>query len=186
MNKLVAFDSSHLQSFRIFADLNVDRDDSSRLILVFTAQDVLSEVDLINEDINRFSHEMERKDELWRMTCFEMFLNPAGQKQYFEFNFSLEGAWNAYHFAGYRFPQPPQVTTDFEVEQLNWKHKQLEVVLKNKTKFRKFNVGLCAVIQNKKNQVSYFALKHEGGKPDFHSASGFTLQRGSDGFSIGS
>lgn len=112
------------------------------------------------------------------MTCFEMFLNPTGHKQYYEFNFSLEAAWNVYHFTGYRFPQPPTPTQDFEIESLSWKSKQLSVVLKNKSPFQKFDVGLTAVIKNKKNQITYFALKHESGKPDFHLAGGFTLQRG--------
>lgn len=178
VNKLLPFDASCLQSFEIFSDMVIDAKDASRLNVVFKINDEQSEVDLENRILMYEGASLERKDELWKMTCFEMFLNPVGQKQYYEFNFSLEGAWNCYHFAGYRFPQPPQANNEFEIEKILWKSKQLEVSIHNKTAFQKFNIGLTAVIKNKKNQTTYFALKHEGGKPDFHLASGFALQRG--------
>lgn len=172
------FDSRDLQSFEIFSDLTIDAKDSSRLLLNFKINDAASEVSLENRVLLFEGRSLQRKDELWKMTCFEMFLNPVDQKQYYEFNFSLEGAWNCYHFAGYRFPQPPQASNDFEIEKMLWKPNQFEVVLKNKSNFRQFNVGLTVVIKNKKNQTTYFALKHESAKPDFHLASGFALQRG--------
>ncbi len=178
MNKLVPFDSSSLQKFEIFSDLVVDAKDASCFSLSFQVSDELSEVDLENRNLRYEGKTLTRKDELWKLTCFEMFLNPIGQKQYFEFNFSLEGAWNCYHFAGYRFPQPPQISNDFEIEKMIWAAGRLEVVIRNKSAFQKFNIGLTAVIKNKKNQTTYFSLKHDGGKPDFHLASGFTLQRG--------
>lgn len=156
----------------------IDAKESTRLAVIFKMNDALSEVDLEKRILLHEVGSLERKDELWKLTCFEMFLNPIGQKQYYEFNFSLEGAWNCYHFAGYRFPQPPQASNDFEIEKMLWKSNQLEVVLRNKSAFQKFNIGLTAVIKNKKNQTTYFALRHDGGKPDFHLASGFTLQRG--------
>jgi len=158
--------------------MTIDAKESARLSLVFKINDENSEVDLEKRILVHEGASLERKDELWKMTCFEMFLNPTGQKQYYEFNFSIEGAWNCYHFAGYRFPQPPQPTEDFEIEKILWKSNQLEISIRNKSPFQKFDIGLTAVIKNKKNQTTYFSLKHEGGKPDFHLASGFTLQRG--------
>ena len=102
-----------------------------------------------------------------------------GLGRYFRCSFfGCRGFGYCFHFAGYRFPQPPQASNDFEIEKMLWKSNQLEVVLRNKSAFQKFNIGLTAVIKNKKNQTTYFALKHDGGKPDFHLASGFTLQRG--------
>jgi hypothetical protein len=43
-----------------------------------------------------------RTDELWRHTCFEAFVAPAGSTAYAEFNFSPSGAWAAYRFDAYR------------------------------------------------------------------------------------
>lgn len=178
MNKLIPFESNHLQKFELWADLLVDETDPSKLRLQFQVRDPLDEVSLEPREYRFDETSMVRKDELWKMTCFEMFLNPVGQKQYYEFNFNLEGAWNNYHFAGYRFPQPPQANSDFLVSSLIWKPKDLTVQIQNKSPFRHFNVGLTAVIKDKKNQTTYFSLQHEGGKPDFHTASGFILQRG--------
>ena len=44
----------------------------------------------------------ERADGLWRTTCFELFVKPAGGAGYFEFNFSPSSQWAAYRFEGYR------------------------------------------------------------------------------------
>lgn len=43
-----------------------------------------------------------RTDELWRTTCFELFLRRPGQEGYLEFNFAPSGQWAAYGFDGYR------------------------------------------------------------------------------------
>ncbi len=43
-----------------------------------------------------------RKDELWKMTCFEFFLAIKDQPQYWEFNMSPSGDWNVYHMDAYR------------------------------------------------------------------------------------
>lgn len=41
-------------------------------------------------------------DELWRTTCFEAFVRPAGENAYREWNFAPSGDWAAYDFTGYR------------------------------------------------------------------------------------
>jgi hypothetical protein len=43
-----------------------------------------------------------RADELWRTTCFELFLMPQGGDAYCEFNLSPSERWAAYDFTGYR------------------------------------------------------------------------------------
>jgi hypothetical protein len=44
----------------------------------------------------------ERRDELWRTTCFELFLREPATGAYLEFNMSPSGNWAAYAFDGYR------------------------------------------------------------------------------------
>ncbi len=178
MNKLLPFDTTYLKKFEIFADLTIAADDFSKLSLIYKLRDELNEVEPLPSTSESSDVIHERKDELWKSTCFEMFLNPVGHKQYYEFNFSPEGAWNCYHFAGYRFPQPPVPAVQFEIERFAATNKQLEIRLINKSTFRQFNVGLTAVVKNKNNQVTYFSLKHENSKPDFHVADTFILQRG--------
>lgn len=43
-----------------------------------------------------------RADDLWRTTCFELFLRRPGEDAYMEFNFSPSGEWSAWAFDGYR------------------------------------------------------------------------------------
>ena len=43
-----------------------------------------------------------RKHDLWKATCFEFFIAPAGQPQYWEFNLSPSGNWNVYRMDAYR------------------------------------------------------------------------------------
>jgi hypothetical protein len=37
-------------------------------------------------------------------------------------------------------------------------------------------VGLCAVIEDEHGRLSYWALRHAPGKPDFHRRDGFALE----------
>jgi hypothetical protein len=43
-----------------------------------------------------------RGDELWRHTCFEMFVRESAGLGYYEFNFAPSTQWAAYRFDGYR------------------------------------------------------------------------------------
>jgi len=43
-----------------------------------------------------------RVDDLWRQTCFEIFLGESDGGAYWELNFSPSGEWAAYAFDGYR------------------------------------------------------------------------------------
>lgn len=43
-----------------------------------------------------------RMDELWKTTCFELFLRNSKTGAYLEFNLSPSGHWAAYSFDGYR------------------------------------------------------------------------------------
>jgi hypothetical protein len=121
-----------------------------------------------------------RKDQLWTTTCFEAFLNPVGTSKYFEFNFSLQPAWNVYEFTGYREPQPPLPSEAFELQSFQWNARQklLNVQIKNKTEITKFNVSLTAVIEETNGTKHYCALTHAESKADFHALKSFTLLRG--------
>ena len=44
----------------------------------------------------------QRTDELWKHSCFELFVRPDRGSGYYEFNFSPSGEWAAYRFSDYR------------------------------------------------------------------------------------
>ncbi|HEY8270954.1 MAG TPA: hypothetical protein VIG33_08695 [Pseudobdellovibrionaceae bacterium] len=123
-----------------------------------------------------------RQDGLWQATCFEAFLSPLGSSKYFEFNFSLNPAWNAYKFESYRLPQPAAPTEEFVLKSMGWDavKKRLLVELENKTFYSQFRVGLTAILLEKNGTKHYCALAHKGTQPDFHLMKSFILQRGTE------
>lgn len=128
---------------------------------------------------NKEWSQIPRSDGLWNHTCFEAFLNPVDTETYYEFNFSLKPAWNCYYFEAYRQPQPAKSSHDFLLKSIRWDQStyQLTVELKNNSKFKKFNIGLTAVLEEKAGDKHYCALVHADAKPDFHLRKSFTLIR---------
>lgn len=115
-----------------------------------------------------------RADGLWAHTCFEAFLGGDGEA-YLEFNFSPSGQWAAYRFDGYRQGMAPlemappriEVTRSNGVLELT-----AEITLDLEGPLR---VGLTAVVETASGAVSYWALQHPAGEPDFHHDAGRVL-----------
>ena len=109
-----------------------------------------------------------RTDELWRTTCFELFVAGEGEG-YREFNFSPSGQWAAYEFGGYRAGMrnaPAEVET--EIYQSD---NELQFSAKIRAEFPDpSHVGLTAVIEETDGAIRYWATSFAPGKPDFHAA----------------
>lgn len=108
-----------------------------------------------------------REDELWRTTCFELFIDGEG-KTYREFNFSPSGAWAAYDFTGYREGMSEAdadvlIRTESDVRRLIL----LADVNVDVPAFA--NIGLTAVIEETDGAIRYWATSFAPGKPDFHA-----------------
>jgi hypothetical protein len=115
-----------------------------------------------------------RTDGLWQHTCLEAFIGESRGNPYWEYNFSPSGAWAAYQFSGYREGMAPlakgaapvisarvtagSLTLSVAVD-LSWLSRAAELVL-----------GVAAVIETREGGLSYWALRHPAGKPDFHRA----------------
>jgi hypothetical protein len=121
-----------------------------------------------------------RGDELWRHTCFEAFVRAASGPEYYEFNFAPSTQWAAYRFSDYRSgmsvaaeAEPPSIevqpSTDRYTLQASLELDRLSG-LPRKSLWR---LGLSALIEDTAGQMSYWALAHPPGKPDFHHADGF-------------
>ena len=124
-------------------------------------------------------HKPERADELWRHTCFEAFLGRMEDGGYYEFNFSPSGRWAAYRFRRYRertdleeFPAP-QIAASRSAESLRLDAK---VDLQALAGFNLTKIALAAVVEDNEGALSYWALRHPPGKPDFHHADNFMLE----------
>jgi hypothetical protein len=116
----------------------------------------------------------QRAERLWQHTCCELFACGPDAPAYREFNFSPSGEWAAYAFRGYREGVRP---ADSAVE-IRVKHApgQLELAASIPFGAGKARLGLCAVVEEDSGALSYWALRHAPGKPDFHHAAAFALE----------
>jgi hypothetical protein len=117
-----------------------------------------------------------RADGLWKTTCFEAFLKPEGGEAYVEINLSPSERWAAYDFAGYRegmaerpFPREPEcglrVGSSFAIFD--------GAIPAGGVPLPPCALGLSAVIEEEGGTISYWALAHPAGKPDFHDPACF-------------
>jgi len=126
-----------------------------------------------------------RADELWRHTCFEVFVALPDSDAYCELNFSPSGEWAMYGFVGYRrgmtaidVRRAPRVAVRPTSRGL-----VLEAVthledLPTPQPGSPLRAGAAAVIEETDGGLSYWALAHPSAVPDFHHRLGFVLQVG--------
>jgi len=126
-----------------------------------------------------------RTDELWRHTCFEVFVGLPDSEAYCELNFSPSTEWAMYGFVGYRrgmtpieVRRPPRVAV---------RPTSRGVVLEAITHLAELpmpqpgsalRAGAAAVIEETDGRLTYWALTHPSALPDFHHRLGFVLQVG--------
>jgi hypothetical protein len=124
-----------------------------------------------------------RTDELWRHTCFEAFVRVSGPDGYCEFNFSPSGDWAAYAFTHYRegmtpvtLVAPPGIHVQLGDSSLGLSATLDLAGLTDLTAASRLRVALTAVIEDTDGVLSYWALHHADGRPDFHHSDGFTME----------
>ena len=113
-------------------------------------------------------------DELWKQTCFELFLADDFGPGYQEFNFSPSGAWAHYHFSDYRRTSGTDLNPVTPVIRSSGNDEVF--VLSAQIPNIAGSLGLSAVIKNSSGHISYWALAHPDGQPDFHHPDAFTLK----------
>lgn len=117
-----------------------------------------------------------RGDELWKTTCFELFLYD-GEGRYREYNFSPSQQWAAYSFTGYRGHREdvePAAQPEIQSER-GLSIYTLTVFLSQKELEGAQSAALSAVIEEEGGRPSYWALAHNGLKPDFHDPACFRI-----------
>lgn len=115
----------------------------------------------------------ERVDGLWKHTCFEAFVAGEGAG-YLEFNAAPSTRWAAYRFDSYRQGMAPLAAPPPRIETTTTTD-TLEVRVTLAWPGRGARLGLTAVIEEVGGRLSYWALRHPAGQPDFHHADGFVL-----------
>jgi hypothetical protein len=126
-------------------------------------------------------------EQLWQHTCCEIFIACRGQAAYHEFNFAPSGAWAAYAFTRYREGAPPgggagelplvpgvtarkagnrlELGASIRLDRLSPLHARA-----------KLSLAVSAVIEDRDGGLSYWALRHPPGRPDFHHPDAFALE----------
>ena len=115
-----------------------------------------------------------RTDDLWRTTCFELFLRFDDDERYVEFNFSPSTQWAIYAFDGYREGMtalnlaPPVIerTPDGVFVTLDLTGLPRGGLA----------MALTAVIEEEGGVKSYWSLAHPPGPPDFHHPACFAAR----------
>jgi hypothetical protein len=119
-----------------------------------------------------------RTDELWRHTCFEVFVRPAASSAYYEFNFSPSTQWAAYRFDSCRGGM--RVATESGAPRIEVRSTAesytLQATLELDGLPLPWRLGLSAVLEETNGRKSYWALAHPPGKADFHHADCFALE----------
>ena len=123
------------------------------------------------------AHGRERRDNLWRSTCFELFVKPESHG-YVEYNFAPLSAWNAYSFADWRMgrrayqpeaePSLVDSRTDGRRDSFPGSYELDVVISPDILSFAPATLSLAAVIEEDQGPISYWALAHPPGDPNFH------------------
>jgi len=126
-----------------------------------------------------------RQDNLWKSTCFELFLRSRTGDDYIEFNFAPPLGWAAYAFDEYRkgrrplelVNDPHLVDSRIDDRQVHFPARyELDVILRPADLLPALSkLALSAVIEETDGTKSYWALRHPPGPPDFHHPDCFQL-----------
>ena len=124
---------------------------------------------------------------LWEHTCCEIFFARAGAPNYYELNFSPSGEWAAQAFERYRESKPfqgeapereliPELTVRRASDELAIEVRIRLAWLMPELAAAPLSVALAAVLEAADGSLSYWALRHPPGRPDFHHSAGYALE----------
>ena len=127
--------------------------------------------------------QLNRKDELWKSTCFEAFFSSIGKSEYLEINANTSGFWNAYVFDSYRSGMRPLegislIHSKFEFKDCRTVQAQFTFSLESPLRnffSQKLDLSYTSVIEDKNGGITHWAIRHCGQKPDFHLRESFVL-----------
>ena len=117
-----------------------------------------------------------RADDLWKTTCFELFLAFEGGR-YREFNFSPSGQWAAWDFSGYRSRTGDYTPVAIPSISADSGHRVFTttVFIDAAELAGARAASLTAVLQEKDKRLSYWAARHPDLNPDFHNPACFVI-----------
>jgi hypothetical protein len=124
-----------------------------------------------------------RADSLWQHTCFEAFLRADGKHSYHEFNFAPSGAWAVYRFderrRGGSAPSVAAPSIECRGDAASFVM-TVSLALDGVPELAggTLHLGLTAVIEDARGNLSHWALAHGAAQPDFHDPATFRIRLG--------
>jgi hypothetical protein len=122
-------------------------------------------------------------ERLWQHTCCEIFVARKGAPGYHEFNLGPSGEWAVYAFARYRNGRiladeqlNPGVAVRNTADRLELDARVRLGDLSSMHLSAGLSLALSAVVEDDSGKLSYWALRHPPGKPDFHHPDAFALE----------
>lgn len=120
-----------------------------------------------------------RRDELWKTTCFELFLKEPGSHSYTEWNLSPSEGWNAYDFAGYRDGMSERPVSG--APDCTMRPGKAFAVFDAAIPARMIaggeqEMGITCVLEEEGGVKSFWAMKHAKDQPDFHDPACFAAR----------
>jgi hypothetical protein len=161
----------------VHVDARVRREPDGTLVATFGLTGPLSAVRIPPTGEPRRGHQ------LWRHTCFEVFVARDGTTEYHELNLAPSRQWAVFAFRAYRCGGPlddetlaPRMTVRRDADRL-----ELDALiplqrLSSQYCHEPLRLALSAVVEACDGTLSYWALRHPPGMPDFHHADGFALR----------
>jgi len=123
-----------------------------------------------------------RISNLWEHTCLEAFVAATGNPAYHELNFSPSSEWASFGFSSYRqgmhdtldvIPVTPDVQREGNSLTL-----ETTIALPPLGGAANWDIGVTAVMEERDGALSYWALAHPDGPPDFHNRDCFVHKVG--------
>src|SRR5262245_3519279 len=114
-------------------------------------------------------------ERLWQHTCCEVFVGRHGRSGYREFNLSPSREWAAFDFERYREGSALDIRDPGIAVARSATRLELAASLPAHA-YGELLIGLAAVIEDATGVLSYWALRHAPGKPDFHHRAAFALE----------
>jgi hypothetical protein len=156
--------------------VDVRRDARGALALEYAASGAIDDIRIPRATLSA------RADNLWRTTCFEAFIRAEGCIGYVELNFAPTTEWAAYAFDAYRIGM--RAANELAPQKIDTQRTNDAFTLLTSLDLSRFAgfsnsawmLGLSAVIEESNGRLSYWAVTHPPGKPDFHHADCFALR----------
>jgi hypothetical protein len=148
--------------------VDVDERDDDLLVLTYRLEGDMSRIRIPPK---RQPHYINR---LWNHTCFEAFVKHPASGAYREFNFSPSTEWAIFDFTSYREGMTP-IDNEYRPAILTRRATrsfELEAPIRATSPS---HLALAVIIEQDNGKLSYWALEHPDGKPDFHHPGGFTF-----------